>query len=222
MVTVIDMDFLEKFGIKIDNKELLLQALTHSSYSNEHNVENYERLEFLGDAVLQILMSDYLYNNMDLSEGDMSKTRASYVCESACAKYAEVINYVPYIRVGHGQLNNINETIIADIFEAIMGCIYLDQGLGAARVLFNQVVIPCVQNHSVFLGDYKSNLQELVQTTKKSLDYRVISESGPAHDKTFEVEVVIDGIVYGRGTGHSKKEAEQHAALDAYNKQAKI
>jgi len=216
------MDFLEKFGIKIKDKELLLQALTHSSYSNEHNEKNYERLEFLGDAVLQILMSDYLYNNMNLTEGEMSKTRASYVCESACAKYAEKINYLPYIRVGHGQINNINETIIADIFESIMGCIYLDQGLEAARSLFEQVVIPCVENHSIFQADYKSKLQELVQTTKKSLDYRVVSETGPAHDKRFEVEVVIDNIVYGRGSGHSKKEAEQMAALDAYNKQAKI
>lgn len=215
------MDFLEKFGIYIKNKELLLQALTHSSYSNEHNVKNYERLEFLGDAVLQILMSDYLYKNMDLSEGDMSKTRASYVCESACCKYAEAINYKSYIRVGHGQINNINDTIVADIFESIMGCIYLDQGLESAKSLFDQVVIPCVKNHSIFLGDYKSKLQELVQTSKKSLEYRLVDEKGPAHDKEFTVEVVIDNIIYGRGVGKSKKEAEQKAALDAYNKQAR-
>ena len=214
------MDFLDKFGIKINNKELLLTALTHSSYSNEHHVENYERLEFLGDAVLQILMSDYLYRNMDLREGDMSKTRASYVCESACATYAKVINYKPYIRVGHGQINNINDTIVADIFESIMGCIYLDQGLEAAKKLFDQVVIPCVRNNNIFLGDYKSKLQELVQTDKKSLEYRLINESGPAHNKSFEVEVVIDNIIYGRGIGKSKKEAEQNAALDAYKKRA--
>lgn len=215
------MNFLEKFGIKIKDKNLLLTALTHSSYSNEHNCDNYERLEFLGDAVLQILMSDYLYKNHHKSEGEMSKTRASYVCESACAMYAKTINYKPFIRVGHGQINNINDTIVADIFESIMGCIYLDQGLSAAESLFNQVVIPCVKNHSIFLGDYKSKLQELVQTTKKSLEYRVINESGPSHDKVFEVEVVIDSIVYGRGIGKSKKEAEQRAALDAINKQAK-
>lgn len=216
------MDFLNKFNVNIKDKELLLRALTHSSYSNEHNCENYERLEFLGDAVLQILISDYLFNNMDLSEGDMSKTRASYVCESACAKYAEVLNFKPYIRVGHGQLNNINDTIVADIFEAIMGCIYLDQGLDAARSVFEQVVIPCIKNHSIFLGDYKSKLQELVQTTKKSLEYKLVGESGPAHDKVFEVEVTIDNIIYGRGSGKSKKEAEQKAAMDAYNKQARL
>ena len=219
---VIIMNFLEKFGIKIDNQELLLEALTHSSFSNEHQVKNYERLEFLGDAVLQILISDYLYKNMDLSEGQMSKTRASYVCESACAKYAEVINFRPYIRVGHGQLNNINDTIIADIFESIMGCVYLDQGLEVAKSLFNQVIIPCIENHNIFLGDYKSKLQELVQTTKESLEYRLINEEGPAHDKVFEVAVIIDGIVYGKGIGKSKKEAEQRAAADAYNKQASL
>ncbi len=215
------MDFLSKFGIEINNKDLLLTALTHSSYSNEHNCKNYERLEFLGDAVLQILMSDYLYRNMSLSEGDMSKTRAAYVCESACAKYAEEINYKPYIRVGHGQLNNINDTIVADIFESIMGTIYLDQGMDAAKSLFDQVVIPCVENHDVFFGDYKSKLQEMVQTNKKSLEYRLISESGPAHDKVFEVEVVIDNIIYGKGVGKSKKDAEQKAAFDAFKKQAK-
>lgn len=216
------MDFLDKFGIKINDKELLLRALTHSSYSNEHACENYERLEFLGDAVLQILMSDYLYNNMELSEGDMSKTRASYVCESACVKYAEYLNYKPYIRVGHGQLNNINDTIVADIFESIIGCIYLDQGLDEVKKLFDQVVIPCVKNHSIFLGDYKSKLQELVQTSKKSLEYKLVNERGPAHDKIFEVEVIIDDIIYGRGKGKSKKEAEQRAAMDAYNKQARL
>ncbi len=216
------MNFLEKFGIIINDKQLLLQALTHSSYSNEHKVKNYERLEFLGDAVLQILISDYLYNNLDESEGQMSKTRASYVCESACAKYAEEVGFKPYIRVGHGQINNINDTIVADIFESIMGCIYLDQGIEKAKVLFDSVVIPCIKNHNVFLGDYKSKLQELVQTTKESLEYRLVGESGPAHDKLFEVEVVIGDIVYGRGKGKSKKEAEQMAAMDAYNKQASI
>ena len=214
------MDFLEKYGIKIKNKELLLQALTHSSYSNEHNVKNYERLEFLGDAVLQILISDYLYNNMNLNEGDMSKTRSAYVCESACATYADEMNYKPYIRVGKGQLNDINETIISDTFESILGCIYLEQGLSGAEKLFDQVVIPCIENHEMFLGDYKSKLQELVQTTKKSLEYRLINEKGPAHDKEFTVEVVIDNIIYGRGVGKSKKDAEQAAAKDAYNKRA--
>ena len=214
------MDFLNKFGINIVNKELLLTALTHSSYANEHNCTSYERLEFLGDAVLQILMSDYLYNNMDLNEGNMSKTRAAYVCEAACVYYAKRINYIPFIRVGHGQLGKINDTIVADIFESIMGCLYLDQGLDGARKLFDLVVIPCVEEHDMFFGDYKSRLQEMVQTDKKSLEYKVIKEVGPAHDKEFTIEVVVDDIVYGRGVGKSKKEAEQNAALDAIKKNA--
>ena len=215
------MDFLNKFNIKIEDKELLLTALTHSSYAHEHNIDSYERLEFLGDAVLQILMSDYLYKHMTDQEGILSKTRASYVCETACVTYAKEINYIPYIRVGHGQINNVNDTIIADIFESIMGCIYLDQGLEEAKKLFNQVVVPCIENHDKFLGDYKSLLQELVQTTRQSLEYRLVSESGPAHDKRFVVEVAIDNIIYGIGEGRSKKEAEQHAAYDAYKKQAR-
>ena len=165
-------------------------------------------------------MSDYLYNNMDLSEGNMSKIRASYVCEAACAFYAKRLDYFSYIRVGHGQLGKINDTIVADIFESIMGCIYLDLGIDAARDLFNKVVIPCVEEHDMFFGDYKSKLQEMVQTDKKSLEYRVIKEVGPAHDKEFTVEVVVDNIVYGKGVGKSKKEAEQKAALDAINKNA--
>lgn len=215
------MNFLDKYDIKINNKDLLLTALTHSSYSNEHKCDNYERLEFLGDAVLQILISDYLYNNYDIPEGQMSKTRAAYVCESACAMYAKQIDYMPFIRVGHGQLNNINDTIVADIFESIMGCIYLDQGLMAAKKLFDAVVIPSMEEHKNFLIDYKSRLQELVQTEKRSLEYNVVSESGPAHDRVFEVEVVIGGITFGKGIGKSKKEAEQRAAYDAYRKQAK-
>ena len=214
------MDFLDKFGIVIKNKELLLTALTHSSYSNEHDCPSYERLEFLGDAVLQILMSDYLYKHFTESEGEMSKIRASYVCELACCEYAKELNYIPYIRVGKGQVNNITDNIIADIFESIMGCIYLDQGLKAANKLFEQVVIPCVEGHKIFLGDYKSKLQELVQTDKKSLEYVLLNETGPSHDKQFEVEVRIDNIVYGKGIGKSKKEAEQNAAKDAYSKRA--
>lgn len=216
------MDFLNKYKINIENKELLLTALTHSSYANEHKCESYERLEFLGDAVLQILMSDYLYKNYNLKEGQMSKMRASYVCESACVEYEKKIGYLPYIRVGNGQISNINDAIIADIFESIMGCVYLDQGYDAASSLFYQVVIPCVEAHDTFIVDYKSILQELTQTSKKSLEYKVIKEVGPAHAKEFTVEVVIDNITYGVGVGKSKKEAEQQAAKDAYKKQAKI
>ena len=127
------MDFLDKYDVHINNKELLLTALTHTSYAYEHHVPSYERLEFLGDAVLQLISSEYLYKNMNLKEGEMSKVRASYVCEDALYEYAKKIGYIPYIRVGKGQSGNVNETIIADIFEAILGSIYLDQGFDVCK-----------------------------------------------------------------------------------------
>ena len=214
------MDFLNKYGIDIKNKELLLEALTHSSYSNEHECKNYERLEFLGDAILQAITSEYFYLNTNDKEGVMSKTRASYVCEHALAFYAKKIGIDKNIRVGKGQLNNINNTIIADCFESVLGAIFLDQGFLVAKDYVYKTVIPYIEAKKDFLTDYKSLLQELVQTDKKSLEYEVINETGPAHDKTFEVDVKINNIVYGKGIGKSKKEAEQNAALDAYNKRA--
>lgn len=215
------MNFLEKYNIDIKNKDLLLTALTHSSYANEHKCQNYERLEFLGDAVLELITSDYFYNNENLREGEMTKKRASYVCEEALSKYAEEVGYIPFIRVGHGQLNNINATIIADVFEAILGVIYLDSGYDAAKKYVYEVVIPHIKDNDKYLSDYKSALQELIQTDKKTLEYVLIDESGPAHDKTFTVEVKVDNIIYGKGIGKTKKEAEQEAAKDAFKKQAK-
>lgn len=215
------MNFLEKYGIHIKNKELLLQALTHTSYANEHNTDSYERLEFLGDAVLQLIMSEYFYLNTNYPEGEMSKKRASFVCENALYEYAKEIGYAPFVRVGNGQVSDINGTILADIFESILGVIYLDQGLDVAKKYIYEIIVPDIKKNKHFLSDYKSALQELVQTDQKTLTYEVINETGPAHDKTFTVEVKIDNMVYGKGTGKSKKEAEQMAAKDAYQKQAK-
>ena len=215
------MDFLLKFGIDINNKELLLNALTHSSYANEHDCISYERLEFLGDSVLQLIVSDYLYNNYDLKEGEMSKKRASFVCEDALYEYEKKVGYHSYIRVGHGQINNINETIIADVFEAILGAIYLDLGFDVAKKYIYEIVIPYIKDDHVFLTDYKSALQEMMQMDKKTIDYVLVNEEGPAHDKLFTVEAKVDGMIFGRGTGKSKKDAEQAAAKDAFKRQAK-
>ncbi|HCY44386.1 MAG TPA: ribonuclease III [Firmicutes bacterium] len=212
------MDFLDKYDVHINNKELLLTALTHTSYAYEHQVPSYERLEFLGDAVLQLISSEYLYKNMNLKEGEMSKVRASYVCEDALYEYAKKIGYIPYIRVGHGQEGNVNETIIADIFEAILGCIFLDQGFEVAKAYVYKIVIPYIKSGKSFLSDYKSALQEMTQMNKKTLEYVLVNEYGPSHDKTFEIEVKIDNIIYGKGIGKSKKEAEQKAARDAFRK----
>lgn len=216
------MKFLKEIGINISDEKLLITAITHSSYSNEHKgVENYERLEYLGDAILEAITSEYFYLNTNLDEGNMSKTRASYVCEAALAFYAKKIGLDHYIKLGHGQAHNLNDTIIADVFESVLGAIYLDQGFDTAKKFVYKYVIPYIKSETKFLTDYKTLLQELVQTDKKSLEYVLIKETGEPHDKTFTFEVRIDGIVYGRGTGKSKKEAEQHAALDAYNKSAK-
>lgn len=209
-----------EYGIDIKNDELLLNALTHSSYSNEHETPNYERLEFLGDAVLQLITSEYFFLNTSYNEGDMSKIRASYVCEEALYNYAQDIELKKYIRVGHGQEKNINATIIADVFESLLAVIYLENGLEVVKKFVLDLILPYIEKNVQFIHDYKSLLQEMVQTDKKSLDYVLVDETGPAHEKTFTIEVRIDGMIYGRGIGRSKKEAEQNAARDAYQRAA--
>ncbi|NLL01549.1 MAG: ribonuclease III [Mollicutes bacterium] len=210
---------LSKYGVNNDNKILQI-ALIHSSYANEEGGKHYERLEFLGDAVLQLIISEYFYKNCELSEGEMSKIRASFVCEKALSTYMDDLGITPYIKLGHGLENNVSETIAADVFESIVAAIYLNSGFNKAREFVMDVALPYLKKGIGFNKDYKSLLQELVQTDKKSVIYNVINESGPAHDKLFEVEVVVEGIVYGRGKGKNKKEAEQNAAYDAISKKA--
>ena len=212
------MKCLEKMGIEIKNKELLETALTHSSYSNEHNCDNYERLEYLGDAILESVTSEYLYLNTDYSEGEMTKIRANYVCEKALATYSKKMGIDRYISLGLGQINNLNDTIIADVFEAVAAAVYLDQGYEVVKKYLQDIIVPFIKEGWDFNTDYKTKLQEAVQTNKKSLEYVLIREYGEAHDKTFEMAVKIDNIIYGKGIGKSKKEAEQNAALDALNK----
>lgn len=214
------MKFLENMGIKTNNEELLKTALTHSSYSNEHNCENYERLEYLGDAILEAVTSEYLYLNTDYKEGEMTKIRANYVCEKALACYSRDIGIDKCIRLGHGQIHNLNDTIIADVFEAVAAVIYLDQGYDVVKKYLDDIIIPYIKEKRDFNTDYKTMLQEAVQTTRRSLEYVLLNEYGEAHDKTFEMAVKIDDIVYGKGIGKSKKEAEQNAALDALKKSA--
>ena len=175
------MEFLKKYGIDINNKTLLNEALTHSSYSNEHKgINNYERLEFLGDAVLELIISEYLYNNYNLKEGEMTKVRASFVCEKALDKYSSDIGLHKYIKVGMGQINNINEAIVADVFEAVLAVIYLEKGFNTAKEYIYKIVVPYIESNYDFLSDYKTKLQELVQTDKKSLTYEVVKETGEA------------------------------------------
>lgn len=212
---------LKSYGIEIKNEDLLRVALTHSSYSNEHFTENYERLEFLGDAVLELVTSEYLFLNTSYKEGDMSKIRASYVCEEALDAYAKDMGLEEYVLVGHGQEKDVNGTIVADVFESVLAVIYLECGLEVVKKFILDAIVPYIEKKIQFKYDYKSLLQEMVQTDKKSLEYVLIKETGPAHKREFTVEVQIDGMIYGRGTGSSKKEAEQRAAKDAYQKSSR-
>lgn len=216
------MDFIKKFGIVPINISLYKTAFTHTSYANEEKTTSYERLEFLGDAVLELIMSEYLYNNTDYEEGKMTKLRSHYVCETALYEYAIYLKLNDHILLGKGESQNggkYRKAIVADIFEAFIGAIYLDQGLFSVKKFIYDYIIPLIENKKLdFFNDYKSVLQEVVQTDKKSLDYVLVNESGPAHEKTFTIEVKIDNVIYGRGTAHSKKEAEQKAAKDALMK----
>jgi ribonuclease-3 len=211
------MDFLDKFGIKIKNEELLLQALTHSSYANEHNTPDYERLEYLGDAVLELAMSEYFFLNTKYREGEMSKIRASYVCEDALFEYSNEIGLTPNIRVGNG-VDSKQVSIVADCFESVLGVIFLEHGFSVAKKYVLSIITPYIEKGVTFVHDHKSYLQEMVQMERKTIEYVVTSESGPAHDKTFEVDVIVDGIKFGHGVGKSKKDAEQMAAKDAIRK----
>lgn len=211
------MDFLSKLGIVVKNQELLNTALTHSSYANEANCEHYERLEFLGDAVLQLSMSEYFYNKTNLKEGEMSKIRASYVCENALFEYSNAIGLTPNIRTGNG-VSNVTPSIVADCFESVLAVIFLEHGFSVAKKYVLGIIVPYIEKGVTFIHDNKSYLQEMVQMERKTLEYVVVSESGPAHDKTFVVDVIVDGIRFGTGSGKSKKEAEQNAANDAIRK----
>lgn len=219
-------ELLERLKIKPKNKKLYETAFQHSSYVYENHLKaDYERLEFLGDAVLDLVLADYLYNNAHESEGDMTKVRASYVCENANYQYAIDLHLSDYIKVGHGEEESggrFKKVIMADIFEALMGAIYIDQGYAKARQIILHIVVPYIKNPDVtFFEDYKSALQEAVQTDQKSVSYELVKEEGPAHNRTFTTEVKVDDVSYGVGVAGSKKESEQEAARIALSKLAK-
>lgn len=214
------MKCLKKLDIKPTNVNLFIQAFTHSSYTNENpSYSNYERLEFLGDAVLEIIISDYLYKERHLEEGTMTKMRANYVCEKACATYARNLGFNEEVRLGNNE--EVNDTILADVFEAFIGAVYLDKGFEYTYKLILNIITKYIEKGINFLIDYKSELQEKVQTVKKSVIYEVIEETGPAHNKTFTSVAKVDGIILGKGKGSSKKISEQEAARDALSKEVK-
>ena len=215
------MEILKKLEIPYKNTTLYKRALTHTSFANEHNTESYERLEYLGDAILEFIMSEYLYKNSDYKEGKMTKLRSHYVCESALYEYSLLLGLNEYIGFGNGQISNGKycKAIVADVFESFIAAMYLDIGITEVKKFIYKHVIPLIENNSLdFFTDYKSILQELVQTDKRSLNYEIVNETGPAHEKEFTVVVKIDDIIYGSGIAGSKKEAEQLAAKDALKK----
>lgn len=220
------MEKLEQyFNLDFKDRQLLKTALTHSSYANEHNCESNERLEFIGDAVLDVMMGKYLYDKYPkFNEGNLTKTRAKNVCESALVEYAKVCELNKYLLLGKGEEKSggRNRTALqADAFEALIGAVYMDRGLAECYKIFDKVVVPLVEEDKVDnFVDYKSYLQELVQSDKRSLEYKITDEQGPSHNKTFVTRVYMDSILMGEGKGKTKKEAEQNAAEMALKKLA--
>lgn len=221
-------EFAKILGVSFQDWLLLHQALTHTSYANEAknpSILHNERLEFLGDAVLELATSTYLYKNFPhLPEGEMTKARASVVCEITLAKRARILNIGQYLLFGKGELatgGRDRSSILADAFEAIIGAIYLDQGADTAFAYvltqLKEDLLTVKNGHA--LQDYKTLLQEVVQRkADQTIQYELLAQSGPDHSKVFEFAVKINGLVFGTGQGKSKKEAEQRAAQQALQK----
>lgn len=214
--------FMDIIGYQFEDNKLLKQALTHSSYANEHRMskhENNERLEFLGDAVLEIITSEYLYRKYEqMLEGELTKFRASIVCEPTLANFSKEIELGDYLMLGKGEDNSGGRhraSVLSDAVEALIGAIYLDGGLEEARIFVESTLLKDVEKRKLFV-DSKTHLQEIVQkNSDQPVEYIIVSEKGPDHSKLFDVEVRHIGNIIGRGVGRSKKSAEQEAAFDA-------
>jgi len=215
-------------NVTFRNRKLFQQAFTHTSYAHER--KNYgaeqdnERLEFLGDAILELAVSEYLFHRYPhMSEGELTRTRARVVCEPSLAAFAKELNFGQYVRLGKGEEMTGGRTrpsLLADVFEAFIGALFLDQGLDVVRRFLNTVVFPKVSGEFLTrVMDAKSQLQELVQQERIGpLEYRIVDVQGPAHDRHFVAEVHLDNKRLGVGSGRSKKEAEQQAASQALKK----
>lgn len=209
-------------GYEFKQEGLLRQALTHSSYANEKHMKRLsdnERLEFLGDAVLEVISSEFLYHNYpDLSEGEMTKLRASIVCEPTLALCTREINLGKYLLLGKGENltgGRSRKSILSDALEAVIGAIFLDGGLECAKTFVYRFILTDIEHKKLFY-DSKTILQEVVQGNyEEPLYYELLAEEGPDHDKNFRVEAKIGDRVVGEGCGHTKKAAEQEAAYHA-------
>lgn len=210
-----------KIGYKFDDFTLFTKAMIHSSYANEKHLPKYEcneRLEFLGDAVLELVSSEFLFhNNPKLPEGELTKTRASMVCEPALAFCARDLDLGEYLLLGKGEDatgGRKRESVTSDAMEALIGAIYLDGGFANAKEFINRFILKDLENKKLFY-DSKTILQEVVQGEHEQLTYVLTDESGPDHNKSFTVRACIGERVIGSGTGHTKKAAEQEAAYQA-------
>lgn len=218
-----ELELEEKLQYHFKKPEYLITALTHSSYANEVKAagKSNERLEFLGDSVLGVVVADYLFKHYrSLPEGDLTKKRAALVCEKACCGFSRHLEVGKYLRLSHGEQNSGGRTrssILADAFESITAAIYIDGGMEEARRFILRFVLPLLETEKPkTFKDYKTALQEIVQQNpEEKLEYVMTGESGPDHDKHFTVEVRLNSNVVGKGGGRSKKEAEQQAAREA-------
>lgn len=212
----------EKIKYYFQDSELLKQALTHSSYCNEQRInkaKDYERLEFLGDAVLELASSDYLFcTQQEMSEGEMTKMRSRLVCESSLAQFARKIELGKFMRLGKGEEatgGRDRDSIIADVLEAVIGAIYLDGGFDKAKDFVTTFVLSDFEERMLFY-DSKTVLQEMIQSRNLGiLQYELTGEKGPEHNKIFMASALLDGSVLGEGEGRTKKAAEQKAASQA-------
>ena len=214
----------ENIGYTFKDKELLRKALTHTSYAYEHNVESNEKLEFLGDSILEFISSDYLYSNyQSLKEGEMTKVRATVVCEASLHIVAQMHNFSDFLHLGKSEKNTgngVRPAILADSVEAVIAAIYLDGGLEEAKKFIIENLKESIKIASQHVGqkDYKTVLQEKLQKNGEvEIKYTIIKETGPDHDKTFEAQVECNHKILAIGSGKSKKLAEMEAARRALN-----
>jgi ribonuclease-3 len=216
------MQLLKKFSIEAINTHLYELAFIHESYANENNLnECYQRLEFLGDSVLDLVVSEFLYNmDSTLTEGQLTRIRSNYVCRKALYTYSIELGLDQYIKLGSGAELTRGEldSVISDVFESFIGALYLDQGLNRVKKFLSKTIIPHIENGDIFFYDYKSELKQLCDQEDLDLSYELIHEEGEPHNKTFTMAVLINEKNYGTGIGRNKKEAEQNAAKIALSK----
>lgn len=225
------MDYISvfsQFGVTPNNTELYLLALTHPSCNSEKNTkhQDYEKLEFVGDSVIGFVSADLIYKlHKEMDQGLMSKLRSYLVCSKSLANYSRKYGFYKFIKIGHSitdeQLYN-SDKILEDVFEALIGALYLDKGIDVAYKVIKKILYEDILNTGIDdIVDSKTRLQEEIQAEhREAVKYVLVGESGPAHDKTFEIEVLFNGLVLGKGKGKTKKAAEEAAAKDALSKRS--